>query len=118
MTTHKQLRSYMERNRITGRMLAEQLDLRPEYVSRVLSGAVPMTPSFIGKFYLVYGSESTIAVFGDSAEVAGAGVAQDAGSSHTGLATSLPESRVGADLPAPATGGHANERAHGSHIGG
>jgi transcriptional regulator with XRE-family HTH domain len=58
----------MVRNNISRREMAEVLDITPDYLSSVLTGNRLVSPSLIGKFYLRYGQQATLEVFGDPAE--------------------------------------------------
>ena len=60
------LRQFLTDNNMTQREMAAQLGIAEEYLSRVLNGKTPVTPSFRGNFADVYGYEMAAAVFGNN----------------------------------------------------
>lgn len=65
MTPQDRLRQYAKDHAMTHEQLASELGLARETVTRILNGTQPLSPHFIGSFFLAFGSEATEAIFGD-----------------------------------------------------
>lgn len=63
MQSNERLRGFIVRQGCTQEAFAEQMGLARETVTRLLSGSQPITGSFIGKFYMTFGSEALAEVF-------------------------------------------------------
>jgi transcriptional regulator with XRE-family HTH domain len=62
LRTHiaSQLREYLRASDMTQRTLAQKTNLKPSYVSRVLSGSVNLTLETIAKFQVAFGKEIVV----------------------------------------------------------
>lgn len=69
MTERERLQHFIEQ-RGTQEQFAARIGLRRETISRFASGREPISKSFIGKFFTVFGPEATIEVFGPEPEAA------------------------------------------------
>ena len=61
----ERLRQFLTERKMTQRELASQMDLREEYLSRILAGKTPLTDAFIGRFAAAFGFDTAKAVFAE-----------------------------------------------------
>jgi transcriptional regulator with XRE-family HTH domain len=66
MTERERLQHFIEQ-RGTQEQFAARIGLRRETISRFASGREPISNSFIGRFFVVFGPEAAIEVFGPDA---------------------------------------------------
>ena len=62
---HSRLAQFVKSRNLTQAQFAARIGMRRETISRMISGNEPITDSFIGKFFLAFGAETTAQVFGD-----------------------------------------------------
>ena len=64
MTQQERLRAYIRKTGMTQGRFAERIGVSRETISRLVTGALPISGAFVGDFFLAFGADATAEVFG------------------------------------------------------